>query len=187
MYVGLFSFTSLVVFGLTGLVVTFQAGPQRSPAESQTRSIAFRAAPNASDREVAAAVYRRAQLPLAAPVPDWAVQRDAQHRLVLDFYTVNGIRKITVIEDEGRLRIDSVRNSLPDFINDVHAITLRWAAPDLRLKLWTWYNEIAIASLLVLCFSGAYLWLSSRPLYRLARYAVILGLVCFAAFCILTR
>jgi hypothetical protein len=182
MYVGLFSFTSLVVFGLTGLVVTFQAGPQRSPAESQTRSIAFRAAPNASDREVAAAVYRRAQLPLAAPVPDWAVQRDAQHRLVLDFYTVNGIRKITVLEDEGRLRIDSVRNSL-----HVHAITLRWAPPDLRLKLWTWYNEIAIASLLVLCFSGAYLWLSSRPLYRLARYAVILGLVCFAAFCILTR
>ena len=35
MYVGLFSFTSLVVFGLTGLVVTFQGGPQRSPAESQ--------------------------------------------------------------------------------------------------------------------------------------------------------
>ncbi len=38
---------------------------------------------------------------------EWALRHDARGNLVLPFYTVNGLRTVTVLEKENRLRVET--------------------------------------------------------------------------------
>jgi hypothetical protein len=181
MYLGLFNLTSVIVFGITGLAVTFQRSPERAGDKTPTRFVDFAIGPAATDAEVARAIYDRLKLPLTSPVPQWAIRRDAAGRLTLDFYTVNGTHRVTVLEQAQSLQVDSVRNSLPHFFDDLHTVTAAESAADLRLRFWSWYNEIAIGSLMLMAASGVLLWLLSRPRFRAAQFAAAGGFCAVAA------
>jgi hypothetical protein len=49
------------------------------------------------------------------------------------------------------------------------------------------YNELGIASLILMSLSGLYLWLSSRPKHRLAQISFALGTGSFAVLYWLSR
>jgi hypothetical protein len=188
MYTGLLNFTILVVFGIAGLQATFQAGPERRPKRTpEVRFLEFTASPRMSDPELAEHVYQALQIPLAAPVPKFAIRRDPENRLALNFYTVNGIERATVLENENRVRIETTRNSIWQYFNSLHTTTMQARAPDLRIRLWGYYNELAIWSLIGMAASGVYLWLSSRPRFRPAQYTFATGAGIFLLLYILTR
>jgi hypothetical protein len=55
------------------------------------------------------------------------------------------------------------------------------------MRLWTWYNEFSIWSLIGMSLSGVYLWLASRPRYRPAIYVFAFGSLSFLLLYMLTR
>src|SRR3954451_9506621 len=98
MYLGLVNFTLLVLFGLAGLVVTAEAPDifhQKNGPVVTSRE--FTAPPGASDREVAQ-LLARDMAPRHANAP--GVRRNAANQLVADFYSTNGLTRITLVESE---------------------------------------------------------------------------------------
>src|SRR5947207_12402008 len=97
-YLGLLNFTILLVFGLAGLVVTFEAPDifkqKQGPA---VETLDFTPAPNASDREVAQAIEGLIAPRHAGP-PN--IRRNGKNQLVADFYSVNGLVRTTLLENE---------------------------------------------------------------------------------------
>jgi hypothetical protein len=188
-YLGLLNFSHLIVFGIAGLVATFSPPPgERQPEPGPVRHVAFTARPDWTDKEVADAVYEALRLPLTGPVPEWAIRRDAEGRLLLNFHTVNGPFRVTVLESEGRLRIETLRNGFWRYVSNLHA-TLRVHdhSGDWRVGLWTWYVEVALWSLIAMALSGLYLWLSSRPRFRTAFWLLLGGSALFIVLYVLTR
>lgn len=174
-WLGLLSFAHLMIYGVAGLTATFQTSKERPKIARSVRYEPFRADPNATDREVAAAVYRKLDLPFTRPMPDWFLRRTADHHLLLDFYQINGIYRVVVLEDEQRLRIEEIRNGIWLFLEDMHAVT-REDGPHLRLlRWWSYYNELAMWTLLAMILSGLYLWLAAR------RFRVWWAAVCFVS------
>lgn len=188
MYVGLLNFTILIVFGIAGLSATFEAETlmqQKTPPD--VRYEAFTPRANASDKETADAVFQTLQLPLTTPVPLFAIRRNPQHELALDFYTVSAIHRVTVLEKENRMRIESRRNNVWRYLNNMHAFTKSNRNPDLRLRLWGWYTELSIWSLIGMSVSGVYLWLASRPNFRWAQISFAAGSLLFIILYVVTR
>lgn len=188
-YLGLFNFSHLIVFGIAGLVATFSPPvEQRQPASASVRHVPFSVPAGLSDKEVADAVHAKLELPLTGPIPEWALRHDAEGRLQLDFYTVNGRHRVTVLDGPSRLRVVTERTGLWLFLSHLHA-TLRVydRSGDWRMAAWTWYVEIALWSLLLMALSGLYLWLSSRPRYLPALLAVLGGSGVFLLLYFLTR
>jgi uncharacterized iron-regulated membrane protein len=161
-YAGLLTFTQIVIYGIAGVVATFQAGPERPKLAVSVRHVPFTAPASATDKQVADAVYRTLQLPLTRPMPDWFLRRTPENDLLLDFYNINGIWRVVVLEREHRLRIEQIRNSLPYFVSDVHAATTGDREAPLVIRLWAIYNEAAMWCLLAFTASGLYLWLTAR-------------------------
>ena len=187
-YIGLLNFSILLVFGIVGLTVTFQATPQKRPRpEPAVRFEPYTAPGGLTDKQVADGVHRFLRLPLTSPVPNWAIRRDRDHNLAFDFYTPNGPHRVTVLEKQNRLRIETMRNSLGNFFNDIHATTMSPENQDARIRLWGYYTEAAIWSLIGMPLSGVYLWLSSRPGYRPALYLFAGGSGIFLLLYLLTR
>jgi len=58
---------------------------------------------------------------------------------------------------------------------------------DWRTGAWAWYNHFASWSLLAMAVSGLYLWLASRPGYRIAHYSLASGAAIFILLYIATR
>ena len=56
-------------------------------------------------------------------MPDWFLRRTPENHLLLDFYNVNGIYRVIVLEQEKRLRVEEIRNSIWLFLEDIHAAT----------------------------------------------------------------
>ena len=179
-YAGLFTFTQLIVYGIAGIVATFHAGPERPKIAADVRSVAFTVPPSATDKQVADEVYRTLQLPLTRPMPDWFLRRTPDNHLQLDFYNVNGIYRVIVLENEGRLRIENIRNSFWLFLEDIHGATRNDAQAPTLVKAWAWWNEAAMWCLLLFCLSGVYLWTASRPGFVWAWAALAAGAVAFA-------
>jgi hypothetical protein len=177
-YLGLLNFTILFVFGVAGLTA-LQDGPPGSRKRAEAEWMQpFTVAPNLSDKEIADQVWSAVRPPLSAPIPAWAVHRDKDSNLKLDFYAPNGIVSVTVLEAAGQLRIHSSRNDIWHFLSNIHASTMQEepAHHVLLMRLWTYYTEFSIYSLIAMALSGLYLWLASRPKY-------IWGQVAFAAGC----
>ena len=188
MYLGLLNFSILIVFGIAGLTATFETAPESRPKpELASHFENYAAPPRMNDKEVADDVYRVLKLPLTTPVPKFAIRRDADNNLAFSFYNVNGQHRVTVLEKENRLRIETLRVSTWRYLDHLHSTTSGNRNPDLRLRLWGFYTEFAIWSLLGLPISGVYLWLSSRPGYRPAQYVFLAGGAVFIGLYLWTR
>ena len=179
-YAGLLSFSHLIVYGIAGLAATAQNQLERPKVPRSIRHVPFTAPPSATDKEVAAEVYRTLQLPLARPIPDWFLRRTAGNDLLLDFYNVNGIRRVVVLEKENRLRIEEIHNSLGLFLEDVHAATPSDREAPSLIRIWAAWNEFAMWCLIAFCVSGIYLWLATRPRFYWAYVAYGSGIAAFA-------
>ena len=160
-YAGLLTFTQLTIYGAAGIVATLQQGIERPKVPRVVRHVPFTPAASATDKQVAAAVYELLAPPLARPMPDWFLRRTPENDLLLDFYNINGIWRVVVLEREQRLRREEIRNGTGYFLSDVHAMTPGDAEAPRLVRLWALYNEGAMWCLLGFCGSGMYLWLSA--------------------------
>jgi hypothetical protein len=106
----------------------------------------------------------------------YGLQRERDGSLSFTFYFENGISKVTVLEKENRLRIETRRNSLWEYFDNLHATAVNTPVRDGRIRLWTYYEEFANWSLLAMALSGICLWLMSRPEHRVALVLFLSGL-----------
>ena len=180
-YAGLLTFTQLMIFGLAGLAATVQSAAERPKDPQTVRHQTFRPPAGASDREVADIVYRELKLPLTRPMPNFAIKRNADNNLQLDFYNINGIYRVVVLERDGMLSIEEIRNGLPLFLGDLHATTTGDAEAPLLMRIWGIYNEVAMWFLLAFVVSGVYLWLSAQARTWWAWGSLAAGVCGFAA------
>jgi hypothetical protein len=178
-YAGLLTFVQLVIYGIAGLVASAQHAATRPQVVQETRFVPFTVPASSTDKQVADAVYRRLDLPLTRPMPDWFLRRTPEHDLLLDFYNINGIWRVVVLERENRLRVDRIRNSTWLFLGDVHAATTGDAEAPRLVRLWALYNEFAMWCLLAFCVSGFYLWLSAQARSWWAWTCLATGTVAF--------
>ncbi len=184
-YLGLISFSALIVYGLAGLVATFATEGEQIPAS--TRFEAYEAPAGSSDREIVDAVYRKLAVPLAGPVPAFAIRRDGNNDLTFIMYTLNGPTRVTVLEKESRLRVEATRVGVGHYFVNLHTVASQTDVTDWRVRLWAIYNEIAIWSLCLMVLSGVYLGLVSRPRFRWGKYALGIGSVAFIALYVVNR
>jgi hypothetical protein len=187
MYVGLLNFSILAVFGIAGIEATLRGGALFERQWSPPRYEPFAPPPNASDAAVAELAFQQLRLPLTNSLPGFALRRNNQNALVLDFYHVNGLHRVTVLESAQQLKVESSRVSVSQFLNNLHTHTARGPHAHWALRLWGWYNEFAIWSLLGMVVSGLYLWLASRPSLRWAQAMFAVGAGGFAILYFLTR
>ncbi len=180
-YAGLLVFTQLVVYGIAGLVATFQRGLERPKIASSVRYVPFTVPPSSTDKQVAEIVYRTLNFPMNRPIPDWFLRRTTDGHLLLEFYNMNGIRRVVVLEDQGKLRIENIHNSMWLFLEDVHASTPADREAPRLVRLWAFWNEAGIWLLLGFCASGSWLWLATRPRFYWAWTALACGAVSFGA------
>jgi hypothetical protein len=188
MYLGLLCWSILFVYGIAGLTATVRSdspGPQFQSSMVRTQS--FVVAPNQTDKQVADAVWRTLRIPLTGPPSAYAIHRNNQNNLVVSLWTSNGPIDVTVLERQNQLRIETRRNSIWEYFNNLHAATVRDRPYDWRIKLWTYYNEFAIWALLLMALTGLLLWMTSRPRYWLAQVSVAIALVSFYVLYVLTR
>jgi hypothetical protein len=167
-YAGLLTFSQLMIYGIAGLTATFEGGLERPKIPYTVQYAPFTPAPSATDKQVAAAVYATVRPSLARPVPDWYIRRTPQNDMLLDFYNVNGILRVVVLEREHQLRIEHIRNNVWLFLSDIHAATPGDEEAPTIVRAWAVYNEAAMWCLLAFCASGLYLWLSTRARARWA-------------------
>jgi hypothetical protein len=160
-YAALATFVNLTVFGIVGIWAACE--PRLTPAPpAEVRYRAFAAEANLTDRQVAERVCALLRLSLATPIQSAVIQHDEANRLVLDFWHANGRHRVTVLEDEGRLRIEVMRSSLWRYLDTLHMTTGAFRSGDWRMTLWADYNEIAMWSLGAMLVSGAALSLAAR-------------------------
>jgi uncharacterized iron-regulated membrane protein len=184
MYAGLLAFTALVVFGVAGLTAT--VSPER-PQTGAVETREFHPPANAADFDAAMAAYDALQLPLADRPGRGAVKRDAGNHVAFTVYSPNGPRVITILEAEGQVRVELRRNSVWHFLENAHAALPREASRDLRIKLWSWYTEFGIWTLILMSVSGVWLWLASRPGYLWAQVSFAAGSGAFLLLYAITR
>ena len=188
MYAGLLNLSILLIFGISGLWATFEPAPElRHRPDPQIEIRDFTVPAGLDDKAAADRVYEFLKLPLSTPIPNFAVKRDGNNNLALDFYGANGPRRAVVLEKENRIRLESHRNPLVNFLNGLQTTTINARQADWRIRYWTYYNEFSIWSLIGMSISGVYLWLASRPRYRPALYVFALGCGSFILLYAVTR
>ncbi len=188
MYAGLLTFSALLVYGAAGLLATFHAAPEkRERAAPAVRDHAFAPPPGLTDLQIAEHVYATLKPPLAAPVPNFAVRRNRDNDLALDFYSVNGVQRAVVKEKDGLIRVETTRNGFWQYLDNLHSTTMGARTPHLRARLWKYYNEFAMWCLIGMTLSGVYLWLASRPRFRAAQACFAGGCALFVALYIAVR
>ena len=177
MYSGLLNFSILMVFGIAGLVASANAPDifQR-PALHTITTQDFNVPPSASDKEVVGAIADALRIRVAElPNP----QRNPRHQLTVDFYNPNGLRRVTLLEPDHRLQVETFRNSIWRFFDNMHATTLREGAPWTAQRLWGWYIEIATLSMIWMIASGIWLGLGQRWSLRWTHFSAALAVIAF--------
>jgi hypothetical protein len=188
MYAGLLNLSILLIFGVAGLWATFEPAPERRKRpDPDVEFRDFTPPAGLDDKAAADRVHEFLNLPLTTPLPKFAIRRDANNDLALNFYTPNGIRRAVVLEKEHRIRIETQHIGFANYLNGLHTMTLNNRSPDWRVHWWTYYNEFSIWSLIGMSISGVYLWLASRPRYRPARWTFALGSGAFILLYAMTR
>ena len=187
-YLGLLNLSFILIFGITGTIATLRHTPYRLPsAEAPPTYEPYEVPAGLTDKQVADDIYRRLKIPLTSSPEDWTIRRDRQNDLLIDFYTINGPYHVTLLEKENRLSIERVRESIWLYIDNLHGHTIREPGSDWPLRMWTYYNEFSIWSLMAMVLSGVYLGITSRPKYWPARYALASGALVFLVLYIATR
>ena len=178
-YAGLLTFSQLVIYGIAGLPPRFN---RRSSVQKLVSTIRYvpsrppvRHRPAGRGRSL-----RTLHLP-TRPMPGWFLRRTPENDLLLDFYNINGIWRVVVLEREHRLRIQQIDNRFSLFLGDVHAITTGDDAAPRVIRVWAIYNELAMWCLLAFSGSGVYLWLSAQPRAWWAWGLLATGTATFAA------
>lgn len=184
-YAGLLTFVNLAVYGIVGLSALYLLRPHTQPPAVSYQN--FTVEPNLTDRQVAERVCAEMNLSLATPVSSFAIQHDAANNLFLDFRHANGRHQVTVLEKEGRMRIEASRNSLWLYLYTLHETTAEFHSGDWRMQLWADYNEFAMWCLLLMIVSGLALFLTARARSRLAQISLAAGCCAFAALYFWTR
>ncbi len=156
-YTGLLTFINLMVYGLVGLSATW--GPREPDPIPRVGYQPFVAAANSSDRDVAEQVCSLLRLSLATPIQKEVIQHDPNNRLLLDFWDANGHTLVTVLEPEGRLKIEEYRDSVWRYLGILHGNTAALRTGDRRMQIWAGYNEFAMWSLIGMMATGMALWL----------------------------
>lgn len=167
-YAGLLTFGQLAIYGIAGLVATFQPGLERPKIVADVRYVPFDVPASSTDRQVADLVYQTLALPLSRPMPSWFLRRTPDHDLLFDFYTINGIWRVIVLEREHQLRIERIHNSIWLFLGDIHAAAGGDPEAPRLIRVWSVYNAAAMWCLLGFCLSGVYLWLAADTRSRWA-------------------
>lgn len=178
-YLGLLNFSLLIVFGLAGLVVTFQAPDifkQKQGPAVEYRD--FAAPPWASDQDIGQ-LLAKILAPAHAGVP--YVHRNQANQLVAEFYSPNGLERATLVDGERRVEVQTFRNSIWRFIDNVHATTIAETSNDRALRAWAWYIEFSIWSLIAMSLGGVWLGAAVRWNYRWTKVALAAGSVAFVA------
>jgi hypothetical protein len=184
-YAGLLTFVNLAVYGIVGLSALYLLQPHDQPPVVSFQN--FTVEPNLTDRQVAERVCAQLNLSLATPVNSFAIQHDAANNLFLDFRHANGRHQVTVLEKEGRIRVEASRNSFWLYLYTLHETTAAFHSGDWRMQLWADYNEFAMWCLLLMIISGLALFLTARARSRLAQISLAAGCCAFAALYFLTR
>ena len=187
-YAGLLSFTLLLVYGIAGLTATFRKGVEGSAAAfGPPRFESFALPPGAGRQQLSDLVYDHIKPPLAERLPEGMVETDSEGNPRLDFWSINGVLRVTVLGREGQLKIQSQSSDLPDFLNALHATLTAYPTSFPLLRAWGVYNHFGLICLLFLALSGTYLWLASRPRYAPARMLADEGSLVFALIYMLLR
>jgi len=178
-YAGLLTFSQLLIYGIAGIVATLHPTAERSKQPHSTDYLPFSVPVSASDKEVAEQVFRQLNYPLIRPIPDWFLRHTADNHLLLDFYNINGIYRVVVLEDESRLRVEHIRNSNWLFLEDIHAATIGDDQAPGLIRAWAFWNEAGLWALLLFCISGVWLWLATKPRFVWAWVALGTGVLSF--------
>jgi len=186
MYAGLLNFSILLVFGIAGLGATLRSRgtPRATPVVT---TFDFRPPANVGDYEASLAAFEFLKLPMADPPLKSYIRRDAANNVSFGIYTPNGARIVTLLEKEGRVRLEQRRESIWNFFDNLHGTTINNRTSDLRIRLWTWYNEFSIWCLIFMSATGVYLWLASRPRYRWAQISFAAGCGIFTVLYAMSR
>src|SRR5271168_3900006 len=172
-YAGLLTFVNLAVYGIVGLSALYLLSPHPQPPVVSYQN--FSVEPNLTDRQVAERVCAQLGLSLATPVNSFAIQHDAANNLFLDFRHANGRHRVTILEKEGRIRVEVSRNSLWLYLYTLHETTAAFHSGDWRMQLWADYNEFAMWCLLFMIVSGLALFVTARARSRLAQISLAAG------------
>jgi hypothetical protein len=175
----LLTFLHLAVYGVVGLSVPFLRQSERVAPVVRYRDFAVPA--NLTDRQVAERICGLLGLTLATPVNQAAIQHNSADNLFLDFWHANGRDQVTVLEKEGRLRIETTRNSLALYLFTLHETTAALHSGDWRMQLWADYNEFAMWCLVGMLASGLVMFVGSRVRSTVAWVSLGAGCFLFAA------
>jgi len=186
-YAGLLTFSQLMLYGVAGLVATAQFAAERPKVARAVQYLPFTVTPGSTDKQVADDVFRTLHLPLTRPMPGWFLRRTPEKDLLLDFYNINGIWRVVVLEREGRLRIEQIHNSLGLFLGDMHATTTGDEEAPRLMRVWAFYNEFAMWCLIGFCASGVYLWLTAQARSWWAWTSLATGTAAFAVLWMVFR
>lgn len=188
MYAGLFTFTALMVYGISGLMdSSLPAWSEREPPPTTERIVEFEAPPDLDDKEVADLIYAYMDMPLTGPPANYAVRRDTDQNLVVSFYTVNGVRTVTALESEQQLKVVTAEGGMVSFVTGMHGSRMTYASPRFLTIAWAVYNEAGLWALGFMALSGVVLWLATRPRYLWGRVAFIAGNAVFVTLYWLMR
>ena len=185
-YAGLLNFSMLVNFGLAGLVATFKAPDiMHAGMLPEISRIGFTAPESLSDKQVGERIASAVQTPPRSG--EHYIHRDDSNRLVVDWYSPNGLVRAAYLEPKHQLEIQRWRNSIWRFFDNVHATTIADRTEDRVVRAWTWYIEISIWSLITMCVSGIWLGVGSRWHSMSTRIALVAGCAVLVIFFILER
>ncbi|MCA2969140.1 MAG: hypothetical protein INH43_11545 [Acidobacteriaceae bacterium] len=177
-YLSLLSFSSLCVFGIIGVHATMAPKWEDRPQSPAKRwEVPFAAPKDLDDEALAEKIRREIAPPLANPIAKQFLRHTPEGKLQLDFYQVNGLTRVIVHED--RLQLEESRVNVLEYLNRIHATTIRNPSPDWRVRAWVWYNELAVWSLLGMALTGILLWLTLRLTHKGAFVASVLGAFVF--------
>ena len=103
------------------------------------------------------------------------------------FGTLTGAIRLRFWKKERRLRIETIRNSLPLYLFALHETTAAFHSGDWRMQLWADYNEFAMWCLLGMIASGFAMFLGARLRSRLAQISLAAGCCLFGVVYFFTR
>src|SRR5664279_3380095 len=104
-YAGLLSFTLLLIYGIAGLTASLGKGMEDSvPAPGPPRFESLALPPGADKQQISDRVYDHLKPALAERLSGAEVEADGDGNLRLDFWSVNSVKRVTVLAREGRLK-----------------------------------------------------------------------------------
>lgn len=174
--VGLQSVVALTVYAVAGLASTWHARPGAPETARRIETRSFVPREGESDFALALRLHEELALPLTRPPPDWVVRRNADGEITFRLYSPNGMQHIRVPRS-GVVQIEDARVDLATFLLNMHAHTLPrpGSGEDVRLVLWSLYNELSMLALSGFVISGVVLWWATRPRARLPMIAFVAG------------